>query len=491
MHPAFIPIVIRPEAFMLDTAATLAGLGGVTSILCESDFFGYNSAVDRATTGGEPAYNYSVHLIRDHVRGGYRLFYGGRWKSATGDGDHVLEVTSPFGRPGTWTVSTGPEFPQGGEEGYEGAWFSGNCIEPEVVKVSGIYYMYTQVQVPEGTPLDVPGVVAGYGGADRIQLHTSTDGETWTRWSRQTGVVVNIDDPAIGALHHQEVIHVPWDPDGRPFWMYLHRGVGEQDRVWRLRSAQPTRFDWQLRESTWLPELGNQIGYAQEAPGGPLFVRISFFVQGDGRMTPCLHFSRDGLAWTDGDAGRVNLEGSDNAADFRNCFFLGMSTRDGTGRLETLGNNQFDLLYGATTGSGPASPEIYTTRIGVGACRFTLNPALPALEGRLMLCDGLPPALVIGSRRLQFGTLAVGLRLARRLLQVTSAFYHTVPYGASLPQGARCIVAPGQPGCFVLDDGRKWPVSCIEVVQDAGSTLEAVAQTEYDRFPTGPALRCI
>jgi hypothetical protein len=228
-----------------------------------------------------------------------------------------------------------------------------------------------------------------------------------------------------------------------------------------------------------------------EAPGGPLFVRITFRGTKEEGMTPYLHFSRDGLAWTDGETGSVGVEGSDDTGDFRNCFFLGMSTRDGTGRLETLGNNQFDLLYGATTGNSPANEDIIPTRIGVGACRITLNPALPALEGRLMLCAGLPPALVVGGRRLQFGPVQVGLRFTRRVLQVTRAFYHTVPYGASLPQGARCIVAPGKPGCFVLDDGRKWPVSCIEAVQDAGSTLETVTQAEYDRYPTGPALRCI
>src|SRR5690242_17224602 len=117
---------------MLDTAATLTGLGAVTSILCETDFFGHDSAVSRSSMNGHPAYNYSVHLIRDHVRGGYRLFYGGYWQSGGVEGDHVLETTSSFGRPGTWSVATGPEFPLGDEEGYPGMWYSGNSMDPEV-----------------------------------------------------------------------------------------------------------------------------------------------------------------------------------------------------------------------------------------------------------------------------------------------------------------------------------------------------------------------
>ena len=249
-------------------------------------------------------------------------------------------------------------------------------------------------------------------------------------------------------------------------------------------------FDWSQREHTGFPQIGNQIGYAEEAPGGPLFVRITFDDNGSGRLVPCLQFSRNGLSWSWGDNGRILLDGSTDNADNRNSYFLGISTRDGTGQLDNLGPSQFHFLYGATTSNSPGQPEIWKSQIGVGACRLTLNPPASWLEGKLMVCGGLPLALVIDGKRLQFAN-TVGYRFSKQAVNVSSAFYHTISYGASLSLHATCIGADGQPACFVLDDGRKWPVSCLEAITDIGSNIQGVSLDEYNSYPTGPSLICV
>src|SRR5262249_17946651 len=67
---------------------------------------------------------------RDLSAGLYRLYFGGRWRSNIGDGDHILQVTSTTGARGSWSVADHPEFLQGQEEGYIGEWFSNNYLTP-------------------------------------------------------------------------------------------------------------------------------------------------------------------------------------------------------------------------------------------------------------------------------------------------------------------------------------------------------------------------
>ena len=361
-------------------ARRFPSLPQIDSIQIRSRFYGFESAVDRDLTGGEPAYDYSVHIIRDGDT--YRLYSGGRWRRPGvphGDGDHVLQHTSRTGESGTWSMPHGhPEFWKGAEEDHTGTWFANNYLEPEVVKVDGTYYMYTQVEIDRGASIDAPGQVAATQ-ADRIQLHTSPDGSNWTRWSAERGVVVNLDQPTRTSLHHQEVIHVPWDEDAKPFWMYVGANVdGRWTGYHRIRSSDPTTFDWQQRESgVSLAQLGNQIGYARQAPGGPLFVRITFTDGGTGRMVPSLQFSRDGVAWFWGDGGPVKLDGSRDEASNRNCYFLGLSTLDGTGELEYLGDSTYRAIYGASTSNGPGHAHIWHSEIGVGELILRIVPAKP------------------------------------------------------------------------------------------------------------------
>lgn len=353
-----------------------SNLPEVDSITFKSLFYGHTSAVNRPTTNGAPAYDYSVHIIRD--RAVYRMYAGGRWQRAgikNADGDHVMQYVSRTGAEGTWAMPRDrPEFWNGCEDGQEGRWYSGNCLEPEVMKIMGTYYMYTQVQINKGRPLDLPGRKAA-AWADRIQLFTSHDGSNWTRFADR-GVVVNIKAPHKTALHHQELVYVPWDNDKRPFWLYLAINVdGKFTGHCRIRTSDPRTFDWNLRErclGMW--QIGNQIAYAKQAPGGPLFVRITFATDNTGRRVPSLNFSRDGLDWFVGDEGAIELDGSHDNENNKNCYFLGISTIDGTGELEYLGDNTYRAIYGATTSNGPGGAAIWKSEIGVGELVFTIKP---------------------------------------------------------------------------------------------------------------------
>lgn len=347
----------------------------IESITFKSAFFGYNSAVNRPLTGGEPAYDYSVHIIKDGPA--YRMYAGGRWKRSDvkhADGDHVMQYVSKSGAAGTWKMPHNrPEFWNGAEAGKTGLWYSNNCLEPEVIKVKGKYYMYTQVEIDKDDPIDVPGMKS-VTGSDRIQLFTSSNGSDWTRFADR-GVVINIDEPESTFLHHQEVAYVPWDKDKRPFWLYVAVNRNRQFTGYcRIRSADPKTFDFKLREpGVGFSQLGNQLAYAKQAPGGPLFVRITFTAD-NGRQVPSLQFSRDGMSWFGGDEGPIKLDGSKDNANNKNCYFLGISTINGTGELEYVGKNTYRAIYGATTSNSPGGAEIWTSEIGVGELLFRITP---------------------------------------------------------------------------------------------------------------------
>lgn len=341
-----------------------------------STFDGYNSLVNRPTTDGQPAYDYSVHIIKTGEDTGnrYRAFLGGRWKSAVpgGDGDHIMQYTSGNGAPNTWGMwSFAPEFLQGKEDGNTGKWFSDNVMEPEVVqKADGTWLMYVQVEIGPGMPIDIAGQFAA-SQSDRIMLLTSTDNKNWTR-KEDRGVITNITNPTNTQIHHQEVIYVPWDTTGKPYWLYAISNVsGVMDSAhFRIRSSDPTTFNYTTKETTsGMEQLGNQIGYMEEAAGGPIFTRVTF-VENLGKQVPALQYSNNGLNW--GEPTSV-LEGPTSNVNNNNTYFLGLSTINGTGKMEYLGSNKWKAIYGAATSNTPVAPEIFNAEAGMGTVEITVD----------------------------------------------------------------------------------------------------------------------
>jgi len=368
---------------------SFTNLSGVSSISFWSRFHGYQSAVNRDWTGdsspGGEAYDYSVHIIKDTALSNpYRMYWGARWRSSLGDGDHVCQVRSRAGDRDTWFMPhpERPEFWQAREVGDSNSWYSWNYMDPEVIKVGNTYYMFTQVEIPGGYPIDIPGQYAEAGSwADRIQCHTSTDGDNWTRASVARSVVINIEQPTRTALNHPELIYVPWDADGKPWWLYTHHirwtsGTPSFLGHVRIRSSDPLTFDWNQRETVnfVLGQFGNQIAYINSATLGRIFVRISFVWNAAGRSVPSLEFSRDGLNWTAGNGGGVELAGSTDNGKNKNCYCLGISTINGTGELESIGGNSYKAVYGATTSGGSDQASVWYAEVGAGELQFTVNP---------------------------------------------------------------------------------------------------------------------
>jgi hypothetical protein len=395
----------RAEAAQ-NTSQTFSNDPYIDRIDFTSSFGAYNSGVNRPTTGpdNQLAYDYSVHIMKDTSLNKYRMYTGGRWRDAhrqfgsfgpwikDADGDHILQSQSVTGAPGTWTMpSTQPEYFNAQDYGGPtNLWYSNNSLEPEVFKVGGTYYMYSQVQIDAGRPLDTGGTAATQ--ADRIQLLTSPSGNQGT-WTRKTdrGVFTNITNPTTTQLHHQEFVYVPWDADNKPYYMYV---AATDNNVFQgyflVKSAVPDTYDYNAKVAVpTLAQLGNQIGYAKQAPGGPLFTRITFSNDPTNRFVPSLQFSRDGLNWFWGDSGPILLAGSTNNANNMDTFFLGLSTLDGTGELEYLGNNTYRAIYGATTANDPVvtgSPgDIFYSEVGVGELTFTI---IPEPSSALLLLPG-------------------------------------------------------------------------------------------------------
>ncbi|SMC18676.1 hypothetical protein SAMN02745134_00626 [Clostridium acidisoli DSM 12555] len=341
------------------------------SLSNSSNFYGYNSLVNRPYTDGQSAYNYSVDIVKTGEDTGqrYRAFTGGRWKTSTGDGDHVLQWTTPNGQPGTWSMwSNAPEFYLGKETGNSNSWYSGNTLEPDVLTAPNTpWLMYTQVEIDPGQPTDTYGVNANTQ-ADRIMLLTSSDCKNWTRKSDR-GVITDIPDPANTFFHHEAVIYVPDDPVGK-YWMYVCVAInGQNNGYYRIRSNDYTTFDFAKREQSNMGDLGAKIGYLKQAPGGPLYVRIPTVQSGSGRTVPAFQFSRDGLNWDSNN--NLLLEGSTDNTNNKNSYFSGVSTINGTGEIEYAGNYQWKGLYATSTSNSPTSPDIFKSEIGYGT--FTLN----------------------------------------------------------------------------------------------------------------------
>ncbi|MGO9112038.1 MAG: PEP-CTERM sorting domain-containing protein [Thermoguttaceae bacterium] len=382
----------------------------------QSQFYGYNSGVNRPTTGADnqQAYNYSVDLMYDQSLNTYRMYTGGRWRvvqagyssSAFGsgvaaDGDHVLQSQSPTGVGGTWVMpqtnlpasgvgsaNTNPQYWNGQDYNLApNAWYADNSLQPQVFKLGGTYYMYSQVEIDAGKPIDIPGQTAAVQ-ADRIELFTSPDGNNWTRFTDR-GVVTDITDPTHTWLGDEEFVYEPWDT-ATPYHLYVAASINGVFQGYQLLTSNtPYTYDWSHRQSAGLAQLGNGIGYCQNAPGGPLLLNITFSDDATGRAVPSLQFSRNGTDWFWGDGGPVLLAGSTDNNHNENCYFLGISTLDGLGQIQYLGNNTYEAIYGASTANSPVSPDIWYSEIGVGKLTFTITPVPEPSVVALLMTAGL------------------------------------------------------------------------------------------------------
>ncbi len=337
-----------------------------------------------------PAYDYSSHIIKTDE--GYILYTGGLYvdyntdKYPQTDGDHIVAYTSKDGI--TWHrnldaacfylgnelgVGSGNDLTPGTYEN----WWAGNTMEPEVLFVDGVYYMYYQCEYYQ---LDKNGQLMG---ADRIGVATSTDG---IHFERKTDSPAIISSDIYSAFTHEEVIYVPDDPDGKCFWMYVryvHNNI-ETKRI-RIRSADPLCFnmDEDYTECSGLNHVGNQIGYISnyDGQGNRLFVRITMDTYAEGgdptkaHWVPSLQFSADGVNWI---LANLHMAGTNldinSEAKRNNIFFLGFSTINGTGELaRTEDGEAYEFYFVGGTGESSVAPGIFYSSEGGGYVRFTVD----------------------------------------------------------------------------------------------------------------------
>lgn len=383
----------QSTAWKVDRSALDPAVGGELTVY--THFFGHDSAIRRPTTGRdrEAAYNYSVFPLQPSEGGPLLLYTGGRWRDEDRgiDGDHILLHRQEGGPHQPFVMAFDPPRPVTTQGRFEGEgpeyqlehWWTGNMMDPEVVRVDGKWHLFTQVQVNPGNIIDMKTDLRAEAPADQTQLHLSDDGLNWRRWSRERGVVTGLDDPTRTLKTHHEVIYVPWDEDGRPWWLYVNtfvnyvRGEHNPSQFYRFRSDDPTTFDWQQRERVEnFQHLGNQTAYLVEEGGKPLFIRITHRRFEDlERNNLILQYSRCGLRWFTfgGQRNPVQLDSSKDNLRNRSTIFPGISTFDGQGRIESLGNGWFRAIYAATTANGGGQPHIWYSSIGTGWIYFHLE----------------------------------------------------------------------------------------------------------------------
>ncbi len=113
------------------------------------------------------------------------------------------------------------------------------------------------------------------------------------------------------------------------------------------------------------------------------------------------------------------------------------------------------------------------------------------LEGTLLAVPATPLTLVRGGTRLQFALGPPGYRLAKTVVDPGIDVFNALPYGASVFAGNEVLGAPGLPAAYHLDDGKLWPISCIEEVTDNQSTITGVDVATYASYPQGHPLYCV
>ena len=338
-----------------------------------------------------PAYDYSSHVIK--TEDGYILYTGGLYIDYNTDvypqtdGDHIVAYTSKDGL--TWHRNLdaacfylGGELGKGGYQAgdvYSEKWWYGNTMEPEVLYVNGVYYMYFQVEnytyTKEGQLM----------GADRIGVATSTDG---IHFERKTDSPAVISSDVYSCFTHQEVIYVPDDPDGLCFWMYVRYVHNNANvKIIRIRSADPTCFDMDkdCTEISGWHQIGNQVGYINDydGNGNRLFLRITFAEydeKGDGKKVhtvPTLQFSLDGIDWALTELRMAGCDpDNDDEWDRRNVYFLGFSTINGTGEIAKAESGQgYEFIYVSCTCDSPIAPNIFYSSEGVGKATFSITVA--------------------------------------------------------------------------------------------------------------------
>lgn len=437
-------------------------------------------------------YDYSPSVMLDGV---YRMWWCCGSTSGGVSGDHVCyaeasALDGPWHSHGSTAANTHDEVFHG--TGNVADFDGTHTCDPSVVRVEdGTYYMFYG-GISENTPSPT---------WTRIGVASSPDGFNWTRLNGGKAIVDAARNPYAPALPNQYGAGQPsvvW-LDGLFYMIHTdttgvggNQGNGAGQYV--LRSADPTF-------QTGVDELSKTgfVAKGQTTYTGYSLVEafatdwqyadaIDAFVDADDSPDPAatvLHFFSKDVAPLHADQ-KVPGHWTEEPA------IVSRPDKHAVPWGGACGTMAMDVMRSVGTGGQPGTWDLahdgidVTTGLGCDCV-----PLGRMLEGTLLGVPSTPLTLVRGGGRLQFALGPPATRLGRTVVNPGLAVFNALPYAASVYSGNMALGATGDPGAYLLDDGRLWPVSCAGELTDDMTSLTMVTPAQYASYPQGLPLYCL
>jgi hypothetical protein len=436
-------------------------------------------------------YDYSPSVMLDGV---YRMWWCCGSTGGGVAGDHICYAEASS-LDGPWHAH-GSQSPNTHDEVFNGtgnvADFDGtHTCDPSVVRVDGVYYMFYG-GISENTPQPT---------WTRIGVAQSPDGFSWTRLNGGQAIVDAARNPYASNLPNAygagqpSIVYL----DGLYYMVHTdttglggNQGNGAGQYV--LRSPDPT-FQSNVEELT----AGGFVPKGQAPYTG--FSLLEAFAT-DWQYADAIDSF---VVADDGPSGAsivLKLFGKDLAPLGHDVSIPGQWTEEPAiasrpdkhavpwgGGCGTLA---MDVMRSVGTGGQPGTWDLAHAGIDLQTgmtCDCT--PLGRMLEGTLLAVPATPLTLVRGGGRLQFALGPPASRLARTSVDPGIDVFNRLSYAASVRAGNQALGAAGKPGAYLLDDGKLWPVSCLEELTDNGSTITSVDAMTYAGYPQGLPLFCL
>jgi hypothetical protein len=434
-------------------------------------------------------YDYEPTIMKD---GRYRMW----WCGSTGVGGDSIMYAEADNMNGPWSNPIATLQASGGSTNFDAV----HTCDPSVIRINGAYYMYyggwNNITYPS------PGARI-----TEIGVASSSDGINWTRLNGGLPIISparGIGHPAFPSLPNKYGA-------GQPSITYLNglyyivytdtTGSGSNpftgQGVYVLRSPDPL-FQSSVEElvgpGTFAPRTGANHGtYAFITTFAVDWQYVdmtgSFAVaesRGDALGNPITRVyiysgSLSGVqgtldipgAWQSG-PGLVSRPDK-HAVPSTTCGIVPLDVFKGTGPSNNV--QAWDLAHAGVDWNTGLS------------CSCSNLPQVFLNEG--IRGPGLPWGVDVAGTRLQFALAAPIFQITKNMWDITSEMYFLIPYGASLYSGNYTIYTDFAPGAFVLDDGKRWGISCIDLVIANNSSLTYVPPATYFGYPGGPPLYCV
>lgn len=431
------------------------------------------------------SYDYAPSIIHDGV---YRMWWCGGIA-----GDHILyaeatKLDGPWHSHGSEAVNSFDDVfqPTGGATDFDGQ----HTCDPSVVRVDGTYYLYY-------------GGLSKTGSAPHITMigvAQSSDGRSWTRLNGGKPILVPKRNDSTLPNTYGAGQPSALALGGKLYLIYTDTtGLGGNQvngaGQYVLRSSDPTF-------QTGVEELGPN-GFAPRTAATETAYSLVEAFSVDWQYVDAI----DAFAIAiDGSSGftKVRLFDQDLHAIAGKDILLKGVWADGPGIVSRPDKHAipgdscdvipFDTFHGASPipGGGPSTWDLTHDGADITVNRTCAEvPLQRVYEGSQIAATGLPLAVVVAGKRLQFALAAPAGRIARSQYAITPAMYQAIPFGASMKAGVEVLGAPGRPAAFHLDDQHLWPVSCLEMIDDNQSSITSTSVTAWDAIGQSATLRCL